>query len=32
VDWQAQLTQGGDYQIDVVANQETDFKLDINVR
>ncbi len=32
VNWQAQLSKGGDYQIDVVASQDTDFQLDINVR
>lgn len=32
VQWQAQLPRGGDYQIDVVANEETDFRLEINVQ
>ncbi len=32
VNWQAQLSKSGDYQIDVIANQETDYQLDVNVR
>ncbi|KAM3090117.1 protein kinase domain-containing protein [Phormidesmis sp. 146-35] len=30
--WQAQLPIGGDYQVDVVANGNTEFQLDINVQ
>ena len=32
VNWQAQLSRSGDYQIDVIASQDTDFQLDVNVR
>jgi hypothetical protein len=32
IQWNAQLPRTGDYQIDVVANGNTDFRLDINVQ
>ncbi len=30
--WESQLTTGGDYQIDVIAPEETDFSLNVEVR
>jgi len=30
--WEAQLTASGDYQIDVIAQEETDFSLNVEVR
>jgi len=32
VNWQAQLSRSGDYQIDVIASQDTDYQLEVNVR
>ena len=32
VNWQGQLSRSGDYQIDVIASQDTDFQFDVNVR
>jgi len=32
VEWEARLNRNGDYQIDVVANQDVDFQLDVSLR